>query len=80
MNNDNLKGATYHTIESLGIKAVERPAAERGTFPRYLVTCDGITNEVKTTGALVKLLSGIYSEPPAVFVNAGKGITINFDR
>lgn len=80
MNNENIKGATYHTIEGLGIKALERPAAERGTFPRYLVTCDGITNEVKTPSALVKLLSGIYSELPAVFVNAGNGITINFDR
>lgn len=78
MNNNDTR--TYHTIESLGIKAIERPAAERGTFPRYLVTCDGSTKEVKTPAALAKLIAVIYSELPAVFVNAGKGVTINFDR
>jgi hypothetical protein len=72
--------ATYHTAESLGIKAIERPASERGTFPRYLVTADGKTSEVKTPRALEKLLGVIYAERPEVFVNAGKGITINFDR
>lgn len=72
--------STYHTIESLGIKAIERSASERGTFPRYLVTADGETSEVKSPRALEKLLSVIYSHRPEVFINAGKGITINFDR
>ena len=72
--------STYHTVESLGIKAIERPAFERGTFPRYLVTADGKTSEVKTPRALKNLLGVIYSERPEVFINAGKGITINFDR
>lgn len=72
--------STYHTIESLGIKSIERPSAERGTFPRYLVTADGKTSEVKTPRALEKLLGIIYSERPEIFVNAGKGISINFDR
>jgi hypothetical protein len=71
---------SYYTAESLGIKAIERPASERGTFPRYLVTADGKTSEVKTPRALKNLLGVIYSEQPEVFVNAGKGITINFDR
>ena len=70
----------YHDIQSLGIKALERPASERGTFPRYLVTADGKTSEVKTPRALRNLLGVIYSERPEVFVNAGKGISINFDR
>ena len=72
--------ATYYTTKSLGIKALERPASERGDFPRYLVTADGKTTEVKTPAALRRLLSVIYSEKPRVFVNAGKGITIDFDR
>ena len=70
----------YHNIESLGIKTLERPASERGTFPRYLVTADSKTYEVKTPRALEKLLGIIYSERPEVFVNAGKGVSINFDR
>ena len=69
-----------HTAESLGIKSVERSASERGTFPRYLVMADNKTTEVKTPRALAKLLGVIYAERPEVFVNAGKGITINFDR
>ena len=72
--------STYHTVESLGIKAMERPSSQRGTFPRYLVMADGTTITVRTTRALEKLLGVIYSERPEVFVNAGKGITINFDR
>ena len=72
--------STYHTVESLGIKAMERPSSQRGTFPRYLVMADGATITVKTPRALEKLLGVIYSERPEVFVNAGKGITINFDR
>jgi len=71
---------SYHTTENLGIKAIERPASERGTFPRYLVIADSKTSEVKTPRALEKLLGIIYSDRPEVFVNAGKGITINFDR
>lgn len=69
-----------HTAESLGIKSVERAASERGTFPRYLVIVDGETLEIKTPRALKNLLGEIYSERPEVFVNVGKGITINFDR
>lgn len=69
----------YHTIESLGIKAIERPASERGTFPRYTVYVDSSRIEVKTPRALEKLLGGIYSETPSVFRNAGRGITIDFD-
>ena len=71
--------STYHTVESLGIKAIERPASERDTFPRYLVTADGKTSQIKTLRALKNLLGVIYSERPEVFVNAGKGISINFD-
>lgn len=70
----------YHNIESLGIKTLERPASERGTFPRYLVKTDSQTMEVKTIGALRKVLGFIYSDAPKVFVNAGKGLTIDFDR
>ena len=71
---------TYHTTESLDIKSIERLTSERGSFPRYLVTADGKTTEVKTLCALEKLLGVIYAERPEVFVNAGKGITINFDQ
>ena len=72
--------SAYHTAESLGIKAIERLASERGTFPRYLVTADGKTSQIKTLRALKNLLGVIYAERPEVFVNAGKGITIDFDR
>lgn len=71
---------TYHTAKNLGIKLLERPLFERGTFPRYLVVADGKTSAIKTFRALEKLLGVIYAERPQVFVNAGKGITIDFDR
>jgi len=70
----------YHTTENLKIAALERPTSERGTFPRYLVTVDGTTTTVKTPRALEKLLGVIYSNEPRVFVNASKGITIDFDQ
>jgi hypothetical protein len=70
----------YHTAESLGIKSIERPAFERGTFPRYLVTADNKTTAAKTPRALEKILGVIYAERPKVFVNAGKSISINFDQ
>jgi hypothetical protein len=69
-----------HTIESLGIKAIERPASERGTFPRYMVVADEVVHQIKTPSALRKLLNVIYAERPTVFVNAAKCITIDFDR
>ena len=69
-----------HTIENLGIKAIERAASERGTFPRYMVIVDEAVHEIKTPRALQKLLNGIYAERPVVFVNAAKCITIDFDR
>jgi hypothetical protein len=71
--------SAYHTAESLGIKSVERSASERGTFPRYLIVADGKTSAIKTPRALEKMLGVIYADRPEVFVNAGKGITINFD-
>ena len=80
MTSTNTTPLQYHDIQSLGIKALERPASERGTFPRYLVTADSKTTEVKTPRSLQKLLGIIYAERPEVFVNAGKGVTINFDR
>jgi len=70
----------YHTAENLKIAAIERPTSERGTFPRYLVIADGTTTTVKTPRALANLLGVIYSNEPRVFVNAGKGITIDFDQ
>ena len=72
--------STYHTVESLGIKAIERPASERGTFHRYTVIADGLSSRIKTPRDLKNLLAVIYAEQPRVFVNAGKGVTIDFDR
>ena len=71
---------TYHTAENLNLAAIERPASERGTFPRYLVMADGKMTTVKTPRALAKLLGSIYSKAPHIFVNAGKGITLDFDQ
>ena len=70
----------YHTAENLNLAAIERPASERGTFPRYLVMADGKMTTVTTPRSLAKLLGCIYSKAPHVFVNAGKGLTLDFDQ
>lgn len=57
----------------------ERPARERNGFPRFMVMCDGERYEMNTRKALDKVLGHIYATAPKVFVNAGKGITIDFD-
>jgi hypothetical protein len=44
-----------------------------------LIVADGKTSAIKTPRALEKMLGVIYADRPEVFVNAGKGITINFD-
>lgn len=72
--------STYHTAESLGIKAIERPASERAGFPRYIVLADSKTYMVERPAALRRILCCIRAPAPVVFRNAGKGITIDFDR
>lgn len=68
--------ARYWTPEELELPEVE---GDRGTFPRYIVIADDARTEIKSLKALRRILSGIYSTKPRVFVNAGKGITIDFD-
>lgn len=70
----------YWTAE-LVLAGVKEPyASERsGTFPRFMVMCDGERYEANTWKALDKVLGHIYATAPNVFVNAGKGITIDFD-
>ena len=69
-----------HTIDSLGLDAMEQPKARRGDFPRYLLMVDGQTLKIETRAALAKKLASIYSEPPAVFVNCAGGLTVNFEN
>ena len=69
---------TYHNAESLNLVSLERPACERGTFPRFIVCVDGDRLECKTLRSLNSLLGSIYSARPRVFVNGGKGLTIDF--
>lgn len=57
----------------------EQPLTLRGTFPRFMVKADGETTVCKTLKTLQKTLDIIYAGRPRVFVNAGKGITIDFD-
>lgn len=57
----------------------EKPARERDGFPRFMVICDGERYEMNTRKALDKVLGHIYATAPKVFVNAGNGITIDFD-
>ena len=70
---------SYHTIESLRLKALEAPLSVRGTFPRYMVNVDCETLRVTTPVALRRFLGVIYADAPHVYKNAGGGITIDFD-
>ena len=69
---------TYHTIESLNLKSLERSSADRAGFPRYLVNVDCDLLKIETPAKLRRVLASIYSETPKVFVNAGNGLTIDF--
>ena len=71
---------SYHSIESLRLSEVKTLGTiRRRDFPRYLVACDGVMTQAKTPRTLARILSGIYSEPPHVFRNAGGGLTLDFD-
>ncbi len=74
----NTNETTYHSAESLHLASIERPASERGTFPRFIVCVDGGRVECKTLRSLNSLLASVYSARPRVFVNGGKGLTIDF--
>jgi hypothetical protein len=54
-------------------------SSERNGFPAYIVKVDGEAVSVSNRRSLDKLLGEIYAERPRVFVNAGKGVTIDFD-
>lgn len=69
----------YWTVEEVLNGVVERPRAERGTFPRFTVLCDGDRFEIRTLAKLQQILQCTYACQPKVFVNAGKGLTIDFD-
>jgi hypothetical protein len=66
----------YWTPEELELPKVE---GDRGTFPRYMIIADGSRTEIKSIQSLRRALTSIYAPKPRVFVNAGKGITIDFD-
>jgi len=70
---------SYHSIESLRLSEVQALGTVRGNFPQYLVACDGTLTPAKSPRTLARILSGIYSEPPHVFRNAGGGLTLDFD-
>lgn len=69
---------TWTAEELLQGIAVPPSSARRG-FPRFIVYVDGVTLQLGTLPALRKTLSNISSKRPKVFVNAGKGVTIDFD-
>jgi len=64
-------------IRDLGIKECRK--SERGTFPRFTVIVDGESTPLYTLRHLSDLAQVIYATAPRVFVNAGKGITVDFD-
>jgi len=67
----------YWSLNELSF--TEQPSQVRGTFPRFIIVADGIRHEKQTRASADRLLRIIYSAAPKVYVNAGKGITINFD-
>ena len=69
----------YWTVEEVLKGVVELPRSKRGTFPRFTVICDGDRFEIRTLAKLQQILQCTYASQPKVFVNAGKGLTIDFD-
>jgi len=73
---------TYYSYAALQLGPTELKAkkrGERGPMPRFTVIADGLTMTRRTVYQLDKLLGSIYAEQPTVFINAGLGITIDFD-
>lgn len=70
----------YWTADEVLAGIKEKPASERGTYPRFSVYVDGEYLERKTRKGLDNLVSIILSKAPKVFINAGKGVTIDFDN
>lgn len=72
----------YHSYDSLNLGPTELKAkkrGERGAMPRFTVIADGLTMTRQTVYQLDELLGSIYAELPVVFINAGLGVTIDFD-
>ena len=72
----------YYSFDSLQLGPIELEAQKRGkrSMPRFTVIVDGLTMTRQTEYQLDELLGSIYSELPVVFINAGLGITIDFDH
>ena len=73
----------YYSYDSLHLGPTELKAqkrGERGPMPRFTVIVDGLIMTRQTEYQLDELLGSIYSELPVVFINAGLGITIDFDH
>lgn len=70
----------YWTSDEVLAGINERTASERGDYPRYTVIADGEHCECKGKVQLNRIVSCIYSTTPRVFINAGKGVTIDFDQ
>lgn len=70
----------YWNAEEVLAGVVERPAVERGSYPKYQIHVDGERHCYINRRALNKALEVIYAKRPEVFINAGKGVTINFEN
>ena len=56
-------------------------AGLRSWYTRHTTTgSDGDRFEIRTLAKLQQILQCTYAGQPKVFVNAGKGVTIDFDR
>jgi hypothetical protein len=54
---------------------------KRGTFPRFMVQADGLTDKLTTVEDLAKCISTVrQGEDCYVFRNGGHGATITFDK
>lgn len=69
----------YWTAKEVLAGIKEMPRSMRGTFPRYTVICDDDRFMITTRAKLDQILQCTYASQPKVYVNAGKGITIDFD-
>jgi hypothetical protein len=68
-------------IDAAKHAARSKPGEKRGSFPRFILRCDGAAVETGSVAKLEKELSYIrHGETCWIWRNAGYGTTISFDK